>query len=499
MEINETQTKKRSYRAVFLGINKQFISIRWKLVSTYLLLIMITLFLINSFIQVSLTNSALQQRKVHLLTQGNIIANRVGPNLYAIDKEHTRLYLEKVVVNLSLDLKSRVMVTNVEGKVLMDSYEEYLGRNLMDVREVSKAIQGISEVNQYRFLDVGRVVYVGVPLLDKGNIIGSILVVSSLEELFGDVKTTMRQFIMLSMLSIIFTGVVSFFFADIISTPVERLTDVVKGVTQGRTNLRAAEDGNDELAKLSSSFNQMISRLSQIDDQRKTFVSNVSHELRTPLSSIKILSESLLHNPTVKPEVYQEFLIDINTEVDRLNNIINNLLYLVDLEKEGMKLDYSLTYLNWLIRNVVAFLRPLAQQKNLTLTFEEREECQIYVDKERIQQCLINLIANGIKFTPEGGSIVVRLNQEKEHGIIEVSDTGIGIPSDKLPLIFDRFYRVDEARARNTGGSGLGLSICQQIINLHEGRIEVTSESQKGTRFIIYLPIPEQSPGGVLS
>lgn len=172
---------------------------------------MITLFLINSFIQVSLTNSALQQRKVHLLTQGNIIANRVGPNLYAIDKEHTRLYLEKIVVNLSLDLKSRVMVTDLDGKVLMDSYEEYLGKNLHDVREVSKAVQGVSEVNQYRSTDVGRVVYVGVPLLDKGNIIGSILVVSSLEELFADVKTTMRQFLMLSLLSIIFTGVVSFF------------------------------------------------------------------------------------------------------------------------------------------------------------------------------------------------------------------------------------------------------------------------------------------------
>ncbi len=460
---------------------------------------MITLFLINSFIQVSLTNSALQQRKVHLLTQGNIIASRVAPNLYAIDKEHTRLYLEQIVVNLSLDLKSRVMVTNLSGEVMMDSYEEYLGTNLKDVREVSKAIQGASEVNQYRFRDVGRVVYVGVPLLDKGNIIGSVLVVSSMEELFDDVKDTMRQFLMLSMLSIIFTGVVSFFFADIISTPVERLTEVVRGVTQGRTDLRAAEEGNDELAKLSSSFNQMISRLSQIDSQRKTFVSNVSHELRTPLSSIKILSESLLHNPTAKPELYLEFLIDINTEVDRLNNIINNLLYLVDLEREGMKLDYSLTYLNWLIRNVVAFMRPLAQQKNLTLTFDELDECQIYIDKERIQQCLINIIANGIKFTPEGGSVTIKLNQERGHVVIEVADTGIGIPAEKLPLIFDRFYRVDLARARSTGGSGLGLSISNQIINLHGGRIEVTSNTHDGTHFFIFLPVLEQSPGGVLT
>lgn len=243
---------------------------------------MLTLFLMNSFIQVSLTNSALQQRKEHLLTQGNIIANRVGPNLYAIDKEHTRLYLEKVVVNLSLELKSRVLVTDLEGQVLLDSYEEYLGRNLKSVREVYGALQGASEVNQYRTADVGRVVYVGVPVLDKGNLTGTVLVVSSLEELFAETAATMKKFLTLSLLSIVFTGVVSFFFADVISTPVERLTEVVRGVTRGRTDLRAVEGGNDELAKLSTSFNQMITRLEQIDDQRKQFVSNVSHELRTP-------------------------------------------------------------------------------------------------------------------------------------------------------------------------------------------------------------------------
>lgn len=456
---------------------------------------MLTLFLMNSFIQVSLTNTALQQRKEHLLTQGNIIANRVGPNLYAIDKEHTRLYLEKVIVNLSLELNSRVLVTDEKGLVLLDSYEEYLGRNLKSVREVGHALQGGSEVNQYRSLDVGRVVYVGVPVLDKGSLVGTVLVVSSLEEIFRETNATMRQFLTLSLLSIIFTGIVSFFFADVISTPVERLTEVVRGVTQGRTGLRASETGNDELAKLSSSFNQMITRLEQIDDQRKQFVSNVSHELRTPLSSIKILSESLLHNQQASSDVYQEFLVDINTEVDRLNNIINSLLYLVDLEKEGMKLDYSLTYLNWLIRNVVAFLRPLGRQKNLDMHFDEQDECQIFLDKERIQQCLINIIANAIKFTPEGGAVHVMLYQEKDYAVIEVADTGIGIPPEKLPHIFDRFYRVDEARARNTGGSGLGLSISQQIVNLHEGTIDVQS-SPKGTCFYIRLPLLSEAPEG---
>lgn len=495
MTFSKTQSVKSRYLAKVSGLNNRFISIRWKLVSTYLLLIMMTLFLMNSFIQASLTNSALQQRRAHLLTQGNIIANRVGPNLYAIEKEHTRLYLEKIVINLSMDLKSRVMVTDLDGLVLIDSYEEYLGRNLRDVREVSKALDGFSEVNQYKADDVGRVVYVGVPLLDKGNLIGAVLVVSSLEELFADIGATMSKFITLSLVSIILTGVVSFFFADVIATPGERLTEVVNGVAKGRMDLRASETGNDEMAKLSGAFNLMIARLEQIEDQRKQFVSNVSHELRTPLSSIKILSESLLHNKGADIEVYHEFLTDINGEVDRLNNIINSLLYLVDLEKEGMKLDCSSVNLSWLTGNVIAFMMPLAQQKSLQLTYLEKDQIKVCLDKEKIRQCLINIIANAIKFTPEGGEITVAISQNKDFATIEVSDTGIGIPKDKLHLIFDRFYRVDEARARNTGGSGLGLAISQQIIHLHHGHIDVTS-GESGTRFFLNLPFGEGCAGG---
>jgi len=473
--------------------------IRWKLVSTYLLLIVLTLILIDSFIQASLINSALDQRKNHLLTQGSIIANRVGPNLYDIDKEHTRMYLQKTIVSLSLDLNARVMVVDASGKVLVDSFDEYMGRNIGNIKEVAAALHGSSQANWYEVQDVGKVIYVSVPIEDKGTLIGAIFQVSALDDLYGDVNKNIGKFLMLSMMAIVVTGVVSFFFADIIAAPVERLNEIVLGVTQGRTEMRAPEDGNDELSTLSISFNQMISRLAQIDEQRKQFVSNVSHELRTPLSSLKILSESLLMTPDAPKAVYQEFLTDINGEVDRLSNIISSLMYLTEMDSEGMKLNYGLIYINWLIRNVVASLRPLADQKHIRLTFPETAEIHLNIDKERIQQCLINIIGNAIKYTPADGYVTIRLEESREYAIIEVVDSGIGIPQGKLPLVFDRFYRVDEARARHTGGSGLGLSISQQIINLHSGYIEVESEVNVGTVFRVFLPRSIRHEGGDLS
>ncbi len=351
-----------------------------------------------------------------------------------------------------------------------------------------ESLNGTSVVNQYNFLDVGKVLYVAVPIIEQGSVVGTIFISSSLEDVFINISNTMRLFILLSLAAIIISGVVSFFFADIMSTPIENLTEIVRSVTQGKTDAMAPVVGNDELANLSHSFNHMIAKLSQIENQRKQFVSNVSHELRTPLSSVKILSESLLHSQDVPKEVYLDFLKDIDSEVDRLNNIIDSLLYLVELEKEQMDLDFTLSYVNYLVRNVINTLTPLADQKQIELDFVEVEEVQIYLDKERIQQCLINIIANAIKYTPDGGYVGIQLVSTREDVIIKVTDTGMGIPQEKLMNIFDRFYRVDEARARNTGGTGLGLSISQQIINLHGGRVDVQSKEGKGTSFFIILP-----------
>jgi len=264
---------------------------------------------------------------------------------------------------------------------------------------------------------------------------------------------------------------------------------LVRSFSRGNFGVSIKIEANDEIGQLAESFNDMASKINQVDEQRRKFVSNVSHELRTPLTSMKIISETLLHQPSWDESVYREFMQDIDGEVSRLNRIVDSLLYLVDLERDELVLETQITYLNYVVHNVVRNLKPIADQKHIRIEIEERDRLQFHMDQGKIQQCLINLVSNAIKYTPENGKIRISVFREINDACVSISDTGIGIPEKDLNHIFDRFYRVDRARARTTGGSGLGLSIAKQIVTLHGGDIQVSSVINTGSTFTVRLPI----------
>ncbi|WIF94446.1 sensor histidine kinase [Caminicella sporogenes] len=429
----------------------------------------------------------INEKKMSLLAQSSIISSRLSYYIPQVNIKYANNMVHNIVKDLSEDLNSRIMITDINGKVIVDSFNILEGQRLNN-EELALALIGKSTAEQYIIPKYGRVMYVAVPITNKGRIIGAVFISSSLEDIYKNIKEIMKKFMILSLLSMVITGFISFVFADIISTPIERLTEAVKRMAQGKFNQKVEISGNDEISNLGKAFNLMTTKLEQVDKQRREFVANVSHELRTPLSSIKILAESLIHQEKVEEKIYKEFLKDIDSEVDRLNRIIDSLLSLVDLEKENLNLDYQITYVNYLIEKVINSLKPLADKKNIKIYYIEREKIQIMLDQFKIQQSLINVIGNAIKYTPENGEIFVELYSNSDEIIIKVRDTGIGIPKEDIPFIFDRFYRVDKARARKTGGTGLGLSITQQIIALHQGRIEVESRINEGTTFYIFLP-----------
>ncbi len=471
-----------------LEINKKFKGLRWKLVSTYLLLVLLTILLINAFINESLRMNYVNEKKVSLLTQGNIIADRLSPFIPEINNDYINENVTDIVKKLSIELRSRVMVSDINGRILIDSYDTFQGQRL-NKEELSLALLGKNVANQHYLEMYGRVMYVSVPIVSRGRILGAVFISSSLEEIFSTIKITMQKFMLLSFFGLAITAFISFVFADIISKPIEKLTEAVMRMAKGKFNQKVEVYGDDEISRLGRAFNLMTTKLDQVDKQRREFVGNVSHELRTPLSSIKILSESLIHQDHAPEELYKEFLKDIDSEVDRLNKIIDSLLYLVDLEKEAIDLDYQLTYVNYLIEKVINSLRPLADKKNIRINFVEKIKTQVMLDKFKIQQALINIISNAIKYTSENGQVDIELDVDKDNFIIKIKDTGIGIPEEELPFIFDRFYRVDKARDRKSGGTGLGLSITQQLIALHQGEIHVESVVNEGTTFYILLPL----------
>lgn len=424
-----------------------------------------------------------------MLTQVNILSNQITPNFYGIQMENTRTYLQDLIKGYSLDINARILLLDNTGTVLIDSYDAMLGENFIALTEVQSALEGYDSNQVYKLPNGENVMYVGVPISERNEVMGVVLASSSIDDLLQNVNLTLRRVALLSGIGLLFTGMVAFLFAQVIASPIEKMIQLVRSFSRGNFGVSIKIEANDEIGQLAESFNDMASKINQVDEQRRKFVSNVSHELRTPLTSMKIISETLLHQPSWDESVYREFMQDIDGEVSRLNRIVDSLLYLVDLERDELVLETQITYLNYVVHNVVRNLKPIADQKHIRIEIEERDRLQFHMDQGKIQQCLINLVSNAIKYTPENGKIRISVFREINDACVSISDTGIGIPEQDLNHIFDRFYRVDRARARTTGGSGLGLSIAKQIVTLHGGDIQVSSVINTGSTFTVRLPI----------
>jgi two-component system, OmpR family, phosphate regulon sensor histidine kinase PhoR len=233
-----------------------------------------------------------------------------------------------------------------------------------------------------------------------------------------------------------------------------------------------------------------ISDLRRLERIRRDFVSNVSHELRTPLTIIRSMAETLLDEPETPAAKGGKYLQKVITEVDRLTAMANDLLVLTTAESAPV--EKHPTDVAEIFRSVVDQLKPKAEEKGLDLSYKGPWSLVAPASAQQIRQVALNLIENAINYTIEGRVIVV-VRQEDDEAVMSVNDSGIGIASDHVPRIFERFYRVDKGRARATGGTGLGLSIVKHIVEAHGGSVAVESGLREGSTFTVRLPNPEPS------
>lgn len=233
---------------------------------------------------------------------------------------------------------------------------------------------------------------------------------------------------------------------------------------------------------------QDLTEIQRFEAQRRDFLSNISHELRTPLASIKAMAETLHDGAINDSAIAREFLTKIDVEVDRLNQMVVELGELSQIEGGTAALRKELCYIDELVQRVDNRLRAQANRAGLLLKEDiEADLFPVRVDREKIEQVLVNLIQNAIKFTPRGGEITVSARAKADDIVFSVSDTGIGIAGEDMERIFERFYKVD--KARTGGGTGLGLSIAKQIVEAHGGRIWVESSEGKGSTFYFTIPV----------
>lgn len=241
-----------------------------------------------------------------------------------------------------------------------------------------------------------------------------------------------------------------------------------------------------------------ITALQEIYERQAEFVANASHELATPLTSIKGFAETLLDGALHQPSLSEKFITIIYNEAERMHRLLQDLLKMAKLNSQEYRQQIQLepTILNPLLAQVVQDLSIAAQRKQHILSLSQGTTAAVLAHADWLKQAISNLVDNSIKYTPEGGHIQLTCQVKDQTAIIQISDTGIGIPAADLPLIFDRFYRVERARTRSTGGTGLGLAIVKFIVDMHGGQITVTSQPNQGTTFIITLPLLSAATAG---
>jgi heavy metal sensor kinase len=270
--------------------------------------------------------------------------------------------------------------------------------------------------------------------------------------------------------------------------PMDRLRRSTEEITAAQLDRRLpVANAHDELGRLTQTVNAMIARLERSFAEIRRFTADASHELRTPLAVIRTEAEVALARP-LDPGEYRNLLGSILEECERLTRLTEQLLALAR-EDAGVERPQERLDLSAVVRGVVEDLRPLAEARGVQLRAEANGALPARGDALRLRQVFLNVVDNAIKYTPPGGAVAVRVHSDDGRAVVTVCDSGIGIPPEHLPHVFDRFYRVDKGRSREQGGTGLGLSIAQRIVAAHGGRIELTSTPGHGTTCTVSLPV----------
>jgi heavy metal sensor kinase len=480
-----------------------FRSLRFKLTLWYVLILGILLISFSTFLYFTLSNSLHRDVDNKLRSLAELVSSESSSPLSKFGFGNIDQALET-----SMNLKpigKFIQVFDESGNIGRKSENLKNVQLPIGLNALKNASKGLITFETNRSIANTPLRIITFPVVENNHVTKIVQIASSLEEVEDALNTLFIILIITVPLALMVASLGGQFLAHKALKPVDDITQTARMITSQNLNQRIAPPKvKDEISRLIETFNGMISRLDQSFRQIKQFSSDASHELKTPLTILKGEVEVMLRKERTQQE-YQQTLKSNLEEINRMSQIVEDLLLLSRADTGQIELSKGDINLTEMLSEVVAQMDMFARSKRLDLSASNNHhDIHIFGDALRIREMLINLIENGIKYTEEGGSVCIslqkeyppavkypsdRLEKEKESFIkIIVSDTGIGISKEDQEKIFDRFFRVDKARSREQGGSGLGLSICKWIVEAHQGEIQVESELGKGSSFTVKLP-----------
>jgi two-component system, OmpR family, sensor histidine kinase BaeS len=455
------------------------ISLRRKLSSSYILLIIICVILISSlsnfFLNRHFRNYVIQQQeKKNKAIVEDINRQYTSNGKWNIDLINN-IGLEAIEDGLFITIK------DLSGNMVWDA-ETYN----FDKCEIVKKQLTSNMISRYPKWEA-------MYTKDKYDVLNTSLKVGTIEiGYFGPFYYTDSDILYLNTLNRILIGVGSaaliialilgLIMARGLSTPILKVIDTAEMISSGNYSKKIdSKTDIAEINKLILTVNNLGSSLYSQESLRKRLTRDVSHELRTPLTTLQSHMEAMIDgvwDPTI------ERLTSCQEEILRLKRLVGDLENLSEYESESLMLDKTTFDLGEVIKNIVYNFENEFINKGVKLIFNEKK-INLFADKDKISQVIVNLLSNALKYTKEGGEVIVKLSEDKDYVIVSVKDKGIGISEKDLPFIFERFYRVDESRDKSTGGAGIGLAIAEAIVQAHGGTISVESKIGKGTEFIV--------------
>ncbi len=463
-----------------------FKSLRFRLIIVLVIFGIVPGFALRIGLLRAYESRAVANRTINILSQAKILSDQIANSGYLEDVSQESINSRVELICNIYD--GRILVVDNTFHIIKDTYDLDTSKIIIS-EEVATSFQG-KESSKYDSLN--RYIQLTLPIrnVETQKILGVLLVSVSTDNVRDALAYLKNVALIIQLCVSILLVVCAIIAANHISRPFGRMKRSIEDIQIGYGEDMLMIDNYSETEEISANINAMLKNMKLLDESRQEFVSNVSHELKTPLTSMKVLADSLTAQEGAPVELYQEFMVDIASEIERENKIITDLLSLVKMDKAADSINISSVNVNELLELIMKRLMPIAEKQKIELVLESFRPVTAEIDETKMSLALTNLIENAVKYNDkQDGWVHVSLNADHQYFYVKVEDNGIGIPEESLDHIYERFYRVDKSHSREIGGTGLGLAITRNVILMHRGAIKAFSTEGEGTIFTVRIPL----------